>query len=154
MSRQRAVLIVLTTLVLTLVAAAPAGAGRQWCEKDPVFLIAGRQVNVVVAIMEDHQPAVVGPIVVTLYVPDDVNATLVSTDDGYNGYGEVASIVPVSWLTVTKRGVQVRVEVILPASLTEMPVKVIATPADGRTTTARGNANVVIPLDLTVSPAS
>src|SRR5688500_9921147 len=72
MPRKRGLVVVLTALVLALVAVAPAQAGRRWCESDPVFLIAGRQVNVVVAIQEEHVPAVTGPIAVTLSVPPDV----------------------------------------------------------------------------------
>jgi hypothetical protein len=154
MSKQRALLTGLTMMVLTLVLTAPANAGRRWCEADPVFLIAGREVNVVTAIEEENVPTVTGPVAVTLYVPTGVSALLVSTDAGYNGYGEVVSIVPVSWLAVTKRGVEVLVEVTIPANRTDVPVNVFVTPAGGWTVMEDGDANEVIPVRFFVSPAS
>ena len=154
MSRQRALLVAITSMVLTLILVAPVGAGRRWCEADPVFLIAGRQVNVVTAIPEEHVPAVTGPIAVTLYVPAGVSARLVATDAGYNGYGEVVSIVPVSWLAVTRRGVEAVVEVTLPARRADVPVEVRAIVDRGPHGTTSGAANAVIPLRLVVRPGS
>ena len=154
MSRQRGFLVALCALVLTLVAVAPAAAGRRWCEADPVFLIAGRQVNVVTAIPEEYLSAVTGPVAVTLYVPDGVSAQLLATDAGYNGYGEVVSIVPVSWLAVSRRGVEAVVEVTLPASHAGVPVEVRAVVDRGPHGTTSGAANAVIPLRLVVRPGS
>lgn len=156
MFKQRGLLVALMALALALavVAVSPAEAGWRWCERDPVFSIAGTLVNVVVAVREEHQSAVTGPIVVTLYAPIGVNALLISTDDGYNGYGEVVSIVPASWLTVTGRGVQVRVEVTVPASRVDMPVDVFVTPAGARTVSVNGKSNTVVPVQFTVQPVS
>jgi hypothetical protein len=154
MSRQRAVLVALFTLVVAFVAVAPAAAGRRWCEIDPVFQIAGRQVNVVTAIPEEYQSAVTGPVAVTLYVPSGVEALLISTDAGYNGYGEVVSIVPVSWLSVTARGVQALVEVTVPISRSDVPVQVFVTPDGSRTFSSYGQANSNIPVVFVVQPAA
>ena len=154
MLRLRGLLVALAALALALVTASPADAGRRWCEIDPVFLIAGSQLNVAVSIWEEHQSAVTGPTVVTLFVPEGVSADLIFTDDGYNGYGEVVSIVPASWLAVSKKGVEVVVEVTLPASRSDVPVLVDAVTADGKTNSTRGVSNTVIPIQLEIEPAT
>ena len=145
---------VLTTLMLALVVVAPAQAGRRWCEADPVFLVAGTQVNVITAILEEHQPAVTGPVAVTLYVPPDVSAILISTDAGYNGFGEVVSIIPTPDLSVKNRRVEVLVEVTVPASLADMPVTVFVTHDGARTKSVKGTSNGVVPVQLKVDSSS
>ena len=158
MSRQRGrgrgFVVAIMALVVALAAVAPAQAGRRWCEKDPVFIIAGTQVNVVVAIWEEHQSAVTGPIAVTLYVPAEVHAILHATDDGYNGFGEAVSIVSLPRLAVKKEGVPVIVEVTVPADRVDMPVDVFVTPAGARTSSVNGKANNLVPVHLTVEPAA
>jgi hypothetical protein len=154
MNKLRGIYVALTALALALVVASPAEAGRRWCEIDPVFLVAGTQVNVAVSILEEHQPAVTGPTVVTLFVPVGASAVLTSTDEGYNGYGEVVTIVPASWLTATKKGVPIAVEVTVPASRSDLPVLVEAASADGKSKSTRDVANAVITVQLTVEPAS
>src|SRR5215211_3187456 len=80
-------------VVVLLAAAAPASAGRKWCQKDPAFLVAGIYVSVDVAVYADQTPHVTGPIGVTLYVPLGTDATVAFTDDGFNGHGEAVAIV-------------------------------------------------------------
>jgi hypothetical protein len=154
MSRRRGLLVALAALTVTMVAVAPVEAGRRWCSKDPIFLIAGTQVNVEVAIWEEHQPAVTGPIAVTLYVPLNVSAVLIAVDDGYNGYGEVVSIVPTSRLALTNRGPRVLVEVTVPASRVDMPVNVFVTPLGHRTISVNGKPNNIVPVNLVVPQAA
>jgi hypothetical protein len=150
MSRQRGFLVALFAVVLTLVVAAPVDAGRRWCEADPIVLIAGTEVGVVTAVLEEDLPVVTGPVAVTIYVPEGVPAFLVSTDAGYNGYGEVVTFLPVPWLTVTERGVQARVEVVLPAGRPNVPVQVAVSPGGARTASVSGRANTAIPVQFMV----
>ena len=153
MPRQRGLIVALMALAIALATVTPAQAGRRWCQADPIFLIAGTQVNVVTAIWEEHVPAVTGPIAVTLYVPPDVQAIPIFTDDGYNGFGEVVSIVPTPRLSVTQQGVRILVEVTVPANRVDMPFDVFVSPADASTASVNGNANNVIPVRLMVEPS-
>lgn len=75
-------------LLAVLIFASPASAGWQWCAKDPVVRLNGTQTQIVVAIPVELQTAVTGPIQVDIAVPAGVSRELISTDAGYNGYGE------------------------------------------------------------------
>ena len=153
MSKQVRLILALVALALA-VAVSPVEAGRRWCEKDPVFLIAGTQVNVITAVPEEYVAAVTGPVAVTLYHPLGVDVELLAVDDGYNGYGEVVSIVPTAELQAAKRGVQILVEVTIPVGAGDVPVRVTAMSADGRSVSAKGTGNAVVALGLNVSPSA
>ena len=141
--------IVLAAFALVLVAA-PAEAGRKWCQKDPAFQVAGTRVSVDVAVYDDLQTHVTGPIAVTLYVPPGTAAELVFTDDGFNGYGEVATILTDERLRVTGRGIQIRVVVVVPASVS-MPAIGTVYPGSGRPVTVNGKTNNSITINASVS---
>ena len=51
----------LVAVLLSLLVVAPAVAGRVWCRRDPVFLVAGTLVNVDVAITQENERNVNGP---------------------------------------------------------------------------------------------
>jgi hypothetical protein len=153
MSIHRHLLAFFVALVCAIVIASPASAGRVWCRQDPVFSVAGTQVNVDVAIWEEHVERVTGPVMVTLFVPEGVEAVLLWQEEGFNGFGEVVTIETSDRLRVTDRGVRIRVEVTVPASRNNTPVLVDVT-TGGETVTVSGKANRSIPVTLLVQPAS
>ena len=73
----RYLLAVLIAVLTAMVLAAPTDAGRKWCRHDPVFLVAGVQVNVEGAIPEENEVNVAGPMKVVLIVPVGVSTSLV-----------------------------------------------------------------------------
>jgi hypothetical protein len=66
----------------------PASAGVMWCRTDPVVSLNYKQVQVLVAVPDQYKDAVSGPVQVQIDVPSVVRTRLISTDSGYNGYGE------------------------------------------------------------------
>src|SRR5262245_48306345 len=92
MPRKHAILSLALVAIALVLSANPAAATPAWCHRDPVFLVAGTQVSVDLAVYEDQQAKVTGPAQVTLYVPPGVTAKLVYTDKGFNGRGEATSI--------------------------------------------------------------
>src|SRR5687767_7488390 len=75
--------------VVAAVVAMPADANIRWCKADPVVEFDGTRVQILVAVPEEMQSLVNGPIFVALGAPREVTKTLISTDQGFNGHGEV-----------------------------------------------------------------
>jgi GTPase len=144
----------LMVAVMLLASSTETMAGRQWCKKDPVFLVAGTSVNVEVSVPWDDQNRVNGAVAVILYVPKGVDASLVSTDDGFGGYGEVASVVVSSKLRATRTSVQIRVVVTVPVTGKSMLVNVVVIPENGRSGSVNGRANSDLSVTTTVKPTA
>jgi hypothetical protein len=115
--------ILLALLALTLTAL-PASAGRAWCRADPIFIVDGRLVDVMIAGPPLALLHVTGPTKVTVTVPDGVQATHVLSDLGF-GRGYQVVIKSSNELQVTPEGTQIRVEVYVPAR-TSFPIRVDA----------------------------
>ncbi len=79
---------VIGTLVALMLFALPASAGREWCEKDPIVLLNGARVQILVAVPAEDQDLVSGPVHVTVATPEGTERVLVFTDAGFNGFGE------------------------------------------------------------------
>lgn len=79
---------VMTGFIALFILAIPAAAGRQWCAKDPIVALNGHEVQILVAVPEEMQPAVTGPIHVFVVTHADVMQELIFTDSGFNGFGE------------------------------------------------------------------
>jgi hypothetical protein len=150
-SKRRAAAPALAVL-LALLVAAPAGAGRMWCRVDPVFLVAGTRVSVLVAVPEAAQAGVTGPLEVRLLVPVGTDATLESVDAGFNGHGEDAAIVPAEHLKHDRR-VAIQAEVTVPAAGDDFSVEVTVIPAQGKTRTVSGRSNLPVLVRSSVVPA-
>lgn len=105
---------VLLALVVLTVTALPASAGRAWCRADPIFLIDGRLVDVMVAGPLLAPLQVTGPTKVTITVPEGVKAWHVLSDLGF-GRGYQVVIKQSKELQVTADGTQIRVDVYVPA---------------------------------------
>jgi hypothetical protein len=152
MFRNRRLMGVMLAALVFVIVVAPVDAGRRWCRADPIFNIAGITTSVDVAVYQDLQVHVTGPIAVTLSVPPGTAVEVTYVDDGFNGFGEVISVVSDPRLKVTSRGIQVRVQVAVPAD-TIMPALVTVTPSSGRASSVAGKTNMTITVNTTVPSA-
>ncbi len=85
------VLSALIPIIAALVLALPAQAALLWCKADPIVMLDGRQYQILVSVPEEYVPLVNGPIAVDFWVPESTSYELISTDAGFNGYGEVVT---------------------------------------------------------------
>ena len=107
----------LLALCVTLLIASPASAGRRWCARDPIVTLDGHALQVWVAIPAEFEHLVNGPIDVQFTTPAGMSRSVVLTDDGFNGYGEVVSFADDSAASVNPHGAfTVRVWVAVPIS--------------------------------------
>ncbi|CAN5648346.1 hypothetical protein BH23CHL2_BH23CHL2_23270 [soil metagenome] len=102
--------VVLSAVLLVLVAS-PAGAGLQWCPRDPLISLNGQEVQIWVSIPEQHQTAVTGPIAVDVATPRGVNREVLFTDEGFNGHGETVTFYDRGLLHGDKMDVRLRISV-------------------------------------------
>ena len=75
-------------LLALLFLALPANAGQIWCKADPIVRLNGTEVQIWVAIPEDYQGHVNGPIAVEVATHASVDREVTFTDAGFNGFGE------------------------------------------------------------------
>jgi hypothetical protein len=143
--------VLLAALVFALIVS-PVDAGRKWCQHDPIFNIAGVTTPVYVAVYEDMQAHVTGPIAVTLRVPPGTAVAVTYVDEGFNGFGEAITVLSDPRLKVTSRGIQVQFQVSVPAD-TIMPVLVTVAPSSGRASSVTGKTNSTITVNTTVASA-
>jgi len=153
MSRNSRLVPILLAALAFLVVAAPVDAGRRWCQKDPIFSIAGTSVPLYVSVYDDQKSHVTGPIAVTLSVPAGVSVEVTYVDDGFNGYGEKITVLSNSRLKVTSKGVQTQFQVSVPADV-NMPVLVTLAPVNGRSISITGKTNSVISVNATIVPTT
>ena len=117
-------------LTLMLIVTAPgADALVGWCRKDPVVDIGGKRTHIWVASYEEINTAATGPTDVRITVPRGVSTELIRTDDGFGGHGETVSFHQSNDLRVTDRGIQIVVDVYVPATST-LPIRVEVTDRD------------------------
>src|SRR5688572_1744660 len=87
----RQVLATALAIIVVLVSASTASAGKKWCRADPVLDIEGTRVQVLVGIPDAKQALVTGPIQIDVQTPPGAARQVVMTDAGFNGYGEVVT---------------------------------------------------------------
>ena len=150
-------MLVLTLVALAVVATAPAAsAARAWCRTDPIVVIDGTFADVFVSGPLLAPLTVTGPTQLIITVPEGVKTQMILTDLGFlHGYDY--EFRQSSDLKKTRRGVEVRVEVYVPASDDSMPVKVEFSPRllgllgvlglNPATVSAEGTANEWITLN-------
>jgi hypothetical protein len=153
MSRNSRLVPIVLAAVAFLLIVAPVDAGRRWCQKDPIFSVAGTSVPLYVSVYDDQQSHVTGPIAVTLSVPVGVSVVVTYVDNGFNGYGEKISVVTNSKLRVTSKGVQTQFQVSVPADIS-MPVQVTVAPANGRSMSITGKTNTMVSVNATIVPSN
>ncbi len=78
-------------LLAIIVVTVPAFAGVSWCRADPIVRLNGTDVQIWVAVPEQYQSLVNGPIEVSIGVPGSVSREVVLLDSGFNGYGETVT---------------------------------------------------------------
>lgn len=133
--------VVLALLSLLLVPL-PATAGLEWCPKDPVVELNGVRVEILVAIPAEYVGLVNGPIDVAIATPRGTERTLVFTDDGFNGYGEVVRFTDLDGAPQTS--FPARITVVVPLSRdSAIPVQVTVTPATGGGVVVQGTSSNV-----------
>jgi hypothetical protein len=103
-----------------------AEARRAWCRTDPIVVIGGALADVFVSAplgsLVQAVLSVTGPNEIVVTVPQGVNAWLLLSDLGF-GRGNTVSFAQSADLQQTDSGIQVRVEVFVPAK-TSFPVRV------------------------------
>ena len=75
-------------LLAVMIFAMPALAGETWCAKDPIVRLNGEDVQIWVAIPEEYETLVTGPVEVKVATGPKVSRELIYLDAGFNGYGE------------------------------------------------------------------
>jgi hypothetical protein len=132
-----------------------ADAGKGWCRSDPVVDLNGIRINVIVSIPWDSQYDALGPINVTFTAPRTSNLTVVSTDAGFNGYGESVTLLlnnqqiapDGSFTLITKVSVPMRGNQFVPMQVSIIPQSGQSITVQGYTvgleTTVRVNGNTV-----------
>lgn len=118
---RRSVQIVGLLTLLLVVSATSTGAAFYWCKTDPVVDIGGKRAHIYVYAADGILTSVTAPTEVIISVPKGVSTDLISTDDGF-GLGWQVAFKESRSLNVTKRGIQVEVELIVPSS-EELPAK-------------------------------
>ncbi|MFQ5812720.1 MAG: hypothetical protein ACE5I2_05960 [Anaerolineae bacterium] len=117
---------ILALLLVLILGSTVAYAAFHWCPDDPVLLIDGTTVNVIIEIPEETQGLVNGPVEVKVHVPSNVDTDVMSYGDSF-GHG----LESVQWIEDGKLG-EVKVEVLVPAT-ERIPVRVtIVTPGGSK----------------------
>ena len=85
-----------TTLALLLVlilGSTVAYASFNWCPDDPVLLIDGTEVNVIIEVPEGSQGLVNGPVLVNVHVPSNVEAYVIAYGDSFGHGPEIVEFI-------------------------------------------------------------
>lgn len=117
-----------------------AAAGRGWCYADPLFQIGDDLFDVALSADLEMLTSASGPVRLTLFVPDGVNATHIVSDLGF-GYGYQIEIVSSAHLRVSDNHLDVAVLVNAPAHDSSIPVAVTMTSLSGEALVARAVAH-------------
>jgi hypothetical protein len=139
----------------------PASAGVLWCAKDPIVALNGSEVQILVAVPDDLQSVVNGPIAVRVATPDGVSQELVFTDAGFNGHGEVVAFATSRGAVNADGSFNARIDVAVPADrkmlkdfgLKKGELPVLVTVVSGDVTTSVEGTNAGVTLDVLVTPA-
>jgi hypothetical protein len=108
-----------------------AEARRAWCKTDPVIAVGGELANVFVSAplgtLAQAVLSVTGPNQMVVTVPNGIEAWLVLSDLGF-GRGNVVTFAHSANLRATAAGIEVRIEVFVPAT-TRFAVRVEFAPS-------------------------
>lgn len=117
-------LVVVTLAALAFVVMAPAAsAARAWCRTDPVVVIDGTLADVFVSGPLMASLKVTGPTQLIITVPEGVSTQMILTDLGFlHGYDY--QFRQSSELQKTRKGIEVKIQVYVPANDSSMPIKV------------------------------
>jgi hypothetical protein len=142
---RRLILSLSLALFVILLVASPALAGRRWCARDPIVSLDGNHLQVWVAIPEEYVYLVNGPIEVTFKTPAGITRSVVMTDDGFNGHGEVVTFVDDPKSEVNPNGsFTVRVWVSVPIDEAHTAADIKARRIPTQITVVEGNTTQVL----------
>ncbi len=134
-------------LLAILALALPVRAELIWCKQDPVVRLDGTTVQIWVAVPAQYQVTVNGPVEVEVGTPRGVARELVSTDDGFNGHGEVVSFSDLK-VGVKNRVFPTEIRVKVPVDRSQLatgeivPVQVEVIPENADHVTVRGTSDI------------
>jgi hypothetical protein len=120
---RRLLIAILLLMLALLLPATPAGATKSWCRSDPLVLIDGEFADIFVSGPPEAPLVVTGPTQIVVRVPRGVAASLVVADLGF-GRGTEVSFAESRALRVTEHGIEVRIDVYVPAEDDTMPIRV------------------------------
>ena len=109
--------------VLTALSASNAAAGVGWCRTDPVIMVDGVAADVFVSAPADAPLKVTGPTQIVVTTPRDAHAVLILSTPGF-GRGEVVRFEQSPSLKLGADGIDLRIEVFVPATDDALPVLV------------------------------
>lgn len=142
-------------LLALLVLALPAQAAVRWCKTDPIVKLNGQSVQILVAVPDEYEPYVNGPVEVVVKTPHAVSRELVFTDSGFNGHGEAVEFED---LVTAPRGhtflAQIRVRVPVDESALEsrgqkVPVQLTVITDDGERVTRGTHEKTSVAINVT-----
>jgi hypothetical protein len=112
-------------LAMLAFALAPHGTSASvgWCRSDPVVKIHNDLADIFVAAPPDAPLKVTGSTEIVVTIPQKVPAAAIVAGRGF-GRGENLRIVHSSDLQVTETGIELRIDVLVPATDDAMPVRV------------------------------
>src|SRR3712207_239207 len=147
---RRFTLPLLFSVLAVLALALPVQAGLGWCMADPIVKLDGTQVQVLVAIPEESQPLINGPIDVEITTPRGTARELVYLDAGFNGHGETVTFLDggvrlsggVGGSNTTSFSTGIKVAVPL-SQATPIPVQVTVIPANAAPVLVPGTSDGV-----------
>jgi hypothetical protein len=155
LGRSRLLIVFILVALMSVVMAPTTSAARAWCRTDPVVVIDGTMADVFVSGPLLAPLIVTGPTKMIIIVPEGVKTQMILSDLGFlHGYDY--EFRQSSELQKTRKGVQVRIQVYVPASDSSMPVRVEFSPRVlgllglvglSKADSAEGTANQWITLD-------
>ena len=123
-------------------------AAFHWCPDDPVLLIGGTEVHVTTFVPDDKVDLVKGPVHVKVYVPRNIEASVIGYGDGY-GKGEKVVIISNGEPVVDGESVNFEVEVMISATET-FPVGVSIGPSEGTEPECTGQSKKWVKCEATL----
>ena len=113
--------------VLMIVSASTANAGVGWCRSDPVIMVNGVVSDIFVSAPVDALLVVTGPTQIVVTTPPEVYAALIVSTLGF-GRGEIVQFEQSKSLKVRDEGIELRIQVFVPAIDDQLPVLVEFSP--------------------------
>jgi hypothetical protein len=118
---RRWALTVMTILLVLSTSTASASVG--WCRADPVIMVEGDIADIFVSAPLDALLKVTGPTQIVVSTPAGVDAFLIASTLGF-GRGEIVEFEQSRRLKVSDGGIELQIEVFVPATDDELPVLV------------------------------
>jgi len=113
--------------VLMVVSASTATAGVGWCRSDPVIMVNGDVADIFVTAPAEALLVVTGPTQIVVTTPPEVDAALIVSTLGF-GRGEIVEFEQSNSLKVRDDGIDLRIQVFVPAINDQLPVVVEFSP--------------------------